>query len=298
MHQNKTTLLRRFFEHPWVWLAPALVPFVLFLLLPVAEVVRLSLHQWDWFGDEWVGLAQYRRLALDPDFWRSLMHTLVFAAVVVPMWILATLSIASMIAPKSARARGHWMTAFYLTYLVSPVVLAIVWSWMLAPGGEGLFNQALGLVGIEPVAWLKDSRWALASVILSTALTIPGSGIVIYGAAISALPRELYEAAHLEGAGPLACWWRITVPLLRPTTLYLTVIYTIASFQVFERVYIMTGTGGGPGGSTSVLVEQIYSRAFLDFDFGAASAQAVVLLVLIAAVAWVQFRTLRSDVQY
>lgn len=297
MHQ-KNMPLRRFLEHPWLWLAPALVPFVLFLLLPVVEVVRLSFHQWDWFSEEWVGLAQYRRLALDPDFWRAMLHTLVFAAVVVPVWIFATLSIASLIAPRTERARGRWMTAFYLTYLVSPVVLAIVWSWMLAPGGGGLFNQALGWLGLGPVAWLKDPRWALASVILSTALTIPGSGVVIYGAAIAGLPGDLYEAARLEGAGPLACWWRITVPLLRPTTLYLTVIYTIASFQVFERVYIMTGTGGGPGGSTSVLVEQIYSRAFMDFDFGAASALSVVLLVLIAAVAWAQFRTLRSDVQY
>jgi multiple sugar transport system permease protein len=136
----------------------------------------------------------------------------------------------------------------------------------------------------------------LTGVILSTALTIPGSGVVMYVAALGTLPRELYEAADLEGAGPLARWWHVTVPLLRPTTLYLSVIYTIASFQVFERVYIMTG--GGPGGATTVLVEQIYSRAFGDFDFGAASAQAVVLLVLIAGVAWLQFRALRSDVQY
>jgi multiple sugar transport system permease protein len=188
------------------------------------------------------------------------------------------------------------MTAFYITYIVSPVVLAIVWSWMLAPGPEGLVNRALALASLGPVGWLSDGHWALASVMLSTVLTIPGSGVVIYTAAIAALPEELYEAARLEGAGRLACWRHITLPLLRPTTLYLTVIYTIASFQVFERVYIMTG--GGPGGATSVLVEQIYSRAFLDFDFGGAAAQAVVLLALIGAIAWAQFRTLRGETQY
>jgi multiple sugar transport system permease protein len=106
----------------------------------------------------------------------------------------------------------------------------------------------------------------------------------------------LLEAAELEGAGPVRRWWHVTVPLLRPTTLYLTVIYTIASFQVFERVYVMTG--GGPGGATTVLVEQIYSRAFGDFDFGAAGAQAMVLLALIAGVAWMQFRALRGEVEY
>lgn len=283
-------------ENPWLWLAPVLVPFALFLLVPVAEVIRLSLHDWDWFTERWVGLAQYGRLARDPMFWRSLGHTVLFAAVVVPVWILVTLLIASALAPAGTRTRGFFATAFYMTYLVSPVVLALVWSWMLRPDAGGLINQALGMVGVGPVRWLTDGRFALASVIASTALTIPGSGVVIYSAAIGSLPGELYEAARLEGAGAARCWWSITVPLLRPTTLYLAVIYTIASFQVFERVYIMTG--GGPGGASSVLVEQIYSRAFLDFDFSAAAAQSVVLLLLIGAVAWAQFRTLRTDVQY
>lgn len=287
---------RSWLDQPWVWLAPVFVPFALLLLWPLADVAWLSLHDWDWSGTTWVAMAQYRRLARDPEFWRAVAHTLAFAAVVVPAWILLTLTIASAIAPLRPRARGGWMTAFYMTYLVSPVVLAIVWSWMLAPGPEGLVNRILGFVGVGPVPWLTSGRWALGAIILSTALTIPGSGVVIYTAAIGALPEELYEAARLEGAGPLTRWWNITVPLLRPTTLYLSVIYTIASFQVFERVYIMTG--GGPGGATSVLVEQIYSRAFLDFNFGAASAQAVVLLGLIGAVAWVQFRTMRSDIQY
>jgi multiple sugar transport system permease protein len=287
---------RRLRDSPWLWLAPALLPFVLFLLLPVLEVGRLSLTDWDWFSERWVGLAQYRRLARDPDFRRALGHTLIFAAVVVPAWVVGTLAIAAMIAPFAPRAQGRWMTVFYLTYLVSPVILAIVWSWILASGSEGLANRALGGIGVEPVHWLGSGRWALAAVIVSTVLTIPGSGVVMYVAALSTLPRELYEAAELEGAGPIRKWWHVTVPLLRPTTLYLTVIYTIASFQVFERVYIMTG--GGPGGATTVLVEQIYSRAFGEFDFGAASAQAMVLLALIAGVAWMQFRALKSDVEY
>lgn len=296
MNRSPTARLRALLDHPWLWLAPVLAPFVLFLLWPLCEVFWLSLHEWDWGTTTWVGAGQYRRLARDPEFWRALGHTLAFAAVVVPAWIFLTLGIASAIAPLRPRARSGWMTAFYMTYLVSPVVLALVWSWMLAPGPEGLVNHALGWLGVAPVPWLTSGRWALAAVILSTALTIPGSGVVIYTAAIGSLPEELYEAARLEGAGPLARWWGITVPLLRPTTLYLSVIYTIASFQVFERVYIMTG--GGPGGATSVLVEQIYSRAFLDFSFGAASAEAMVLLIMIALVAWLQFRALKSDIQY
>jgi multiple sugar transport system permease protein len=294
--QPNISWLARLGESPWLWLTPVLVPFVLFLLLPVVEVVRLSFHQWDWH--EWipVGLAQYRRLLRDPEFFRAVAHTFTFALVVVPTWVVLTLTIASLIAPLHARARARWTTAFYLTYLVSPVVLAMVWTWMLAPDAGGLINRGLGFLGFEPLPWLVSPRLALSGVILSTALTIPGSGVLLYGAAISALPRELYEAAQLEGATRFSQWRRITVPLLRPTTLYLSVIYTIASFQVFERVYIMTG--GGPAGATTVLVERIYTDAFLGFDFGAASAQAVVLLVLIAAVSSIQFRALAGETQY
>lgn len=296
MERTFASRLRALVDHPLIWLLPVGIPFFLFLLLPLARVVTLSLQDWDWGQTAWVGAAQYRRLARDPEFWRAFLHTLLFAAAVVPAWIFLTLAIASMVAPLGRRARGAWMTAFYLTYMVSPVVLALVWRWMLAPDADGLINRALAALHLGPFPWLTSPRWALASVILSTIFTIPGSGVVIYAAAIAGLPAELYEAAHLEGAGPLTCWWRITVPLLRPTTLYLTVVYTIASFQVFERVYVMTG--GGPGGATSVIVYQIYSKAFLDFDFGAAAAQSVILLALIAAVAGVQFKTLKSDVQY
>ena len=289
-------LLSQIGESPWLWLSPVLLPFALFLLWPLFEVVRLSFTEWDWFKETPVGLAQYRKLLRDPDFYRALGHTVAFALLVVPSWIILTLAIASLIAPFGAAARKRWTTIFYMTYLVSPVILAMVWTWMLAPDSEGLVNQILAFIGIGPQPWLADPDFALASVIFSTAVTIPGSGVLLYGAAISSLPKELLEAASLEGATPFKRWLRVTVPLLRPTTLYLSVIYTIASFQVFERVYIMTG--GGPAGSTTVLVEQIYTNAFRSFDFGGASAQAVVLLVIIAAVSSLQFRAMGEEVQY
>lgn len=297
---TRPPLRTRLLESPWLWLAPVLIPFVLFLLLPVLEVVRLSFHRWEWFEETPVGWAQYRRLLRDPDYFRAVGHTLIFTLAVVPAWIFLTLGIATVIAPMRPQVRSGWTAVFYLTYLVSPLVLAMVWTWMLASDRSGLVNRIVvalaGWAGVEPIPWLTSSRWALGGVILSTVVTIPGSGVLLYGAAISTLPRELFEAAEIEGAGRLSRWRWITIPLLQPTTLYLTVIYTIASFQVFERVYIMTG--GGPAGATTVLVEQIYTTAFLGFDFGSASAQAVLLLLMIAAIAWAQFRTLGTETQY
>lgn len=281
---------------PWLWLAPILVPFVLFLLLPVLEVVRLSFHRWEWYEETFVGFGQYRRLLRDPEFGRALLHTLVFTACVVPGWLLLSLIVATLLTPLRPAARSAAASVFYLTYLVSPVVLGLVWTWMLAPDETGLINRGLAWIGVGPLPWLASPRMALASVILSTVLTIPGSGVLLYGAAISALPEELFEAARLDGAGRLARWRAITIPLLRPTTLYLAVIYTIASFQVFDRVYVMTG--GGPAGATTVLVERIHSDAFFQFEFGSASAQSVVLLLLIAAVARAQFRWMKGGEQF
>lgn len=286
----------RIAESPWLWLLPILLPFILFLVLPLIEVIRLSFYRWDWFEEIPVGLGQYRRLLRDPDYLRAVGHTLIFTIVVVPAWIILTLSIATSIAPMRPRARSGWTVVFFLGYLVSPVVLAMLWTWMLAPDETGLVNRMLGWIGIGPFPWLASPKMALAGVILSTVLTIPGSGVLLYSAAISALPQELFEAARIEGAGRFQQWRSITIPLLAPTTLYLTVIYTIASFQVFERVYIMTG--GGPAGATTVMVHQIYTSAFESFEFGSASAQSVVLLLLISAVAWGQFRTMSSDIQY
>jgi len=173
----------------------------------------------------------------------------------------------------------------------------MVWRWIFNPNPFGLANAALGTLGLGPFLWIGSSDQALLAVILSAVLTIPGGGVVLYSAAIGSLPRELYEAADLEGAGPFAKWRHITVPLLRPTTLYLVVVYTILAFQVFERVYIMTN-GGGPNNATITIVQLIYSTAFQFGRYGLASAMAVVLFVMAIVVAIAQFRSLRTDVEY
>ena len=144
--------------------------------------------------------------------------------------------------------------------------------------------------------WLQNPDIALWSIVLSTVLVVPGTGVVLYSASIGAIPRDLYEAAEVEGANGFQKWVSITIPLLKPTTLYLMVIYTIAGFQIFERVYIMTG--GGPINRTTTIVQLIYMTAFSDFNFGRASAQALILFAIIATISFVQFKFLSTDVEY
>jgi multiple sugar transport system permease protein len=175
------------------------------------------------------------------------------------------------------------------------VVISLVWIWIFEPQ-FGFFNYLLSLVDVEPVRWLQNPRLALWSIVLSTVLIVPGSGVVIYSAAIGAIPRDYYEAAEVEGANGLQRLLFITLPLLNPTTLYLMVIYTIAGFQIFERVYIMTG--GGPINRTTTIVQLIYQTAFSDFNFGRASAQGLILFAIVATFSIIQFRALSADVEY
>jgi len=291
-----TAALRR---HGWSYLfvLPTFSLFVLFTLLPVAQGLVLALQDARVTGGTFIGLANFGTLADDQVFRQALGNTVLYATVVVAAQVTLALVVASLIQPLGARSRVFYRALFYLPLVNSAILVAMVWRWIFNPNPFGLANAALGTLGLGPFLWIGSSDQALLAVILSAVLTIPGGGVVLYSAAIGSLPRELYEAADLEGAGPFAKWRHITVPLLRPTTLYLVVVYTILAFQVFERVYIMTN-GGGPNNATITIVQLIYSTAFQFGRYGLASAMAVVLFVMAIVVAIAQFRSLRTDVEY
>lgn len=286
-------------RHGWSYLfvLPTFSFFVIFTLLPVAQAFALSLQNATIVGGEWVGLDNFGTLADDPVFRQALGNTVLYTAVVVAAQVVLALVVASLIQPLGHKHQTLYRALFYLPLVNSAILVAMVWRWIFNPNPFGLANTALGTVGLGPFLWIGSSDQALLAVILSAVLTIPGGGVVLYSAAMSSLPRELYEAAEVEGAGWFAKWWRITVPLLKPTTLYLLVIYTILAFQVFERVYVMTN-GGGPNNATITIVQLIYSTAFQFGRYGLASAMAVVLFLMAVVVAVVQFRSLRSDVEY
>jgi multiple sugar transport system permease protein len=286
-------------RHGWSYLfvLPTFSLFVVFTLIPVLQAFGLSLQSARIVGGEWIGLQNFVTLAEDPVFRQALGNTLLYSMVVVAAQLTLALVVASLIQPLGAKSQTFYRALFYLPLVNSAILVAMVWRWIFNPNPFGLANTVLGAVGFEPLLWIGSSDQALAAVILSAVLTIPGGGVVLYSAAMGSLPRELYEAAEVEGAGALTKWWYITIPLLKPTTLYLLVIYTILAFQVFERVYVMTN-GGGPNNATITIVQLIYSTAFQFGRYGLASAMAVVLFIMAVAVAVVQFRSLRSDVEY
>lgn len=295
--------MRRFIRrHGWSYLfiAPSLITFAVFTLVPVGWAVVISFQKYSLVrGGQWMD-PFYKNFVtaftqFNGVFVNAIGNTLLYTAVTVTSNILIGLILASLIQPLSHRLRTFFRAAYYLPAVTSALIIGLTWAYIFN-AQWGFANYVLRLLGLEPVRWLSDPNIALGSVTLSAVLTIPATAVVLFSAAMGSIPTEYYEAAELDGAGPVRRWWHITVPLIKSTTLYLVVIYTIASFEVFERIYIMVPSG--VGNSTQTIVTQIYNNGFKDLNFGVASAQALVLFVMIAAVAAIQFRALRSDVEY
>jgi len=294
---------RRFVQrHGWsyAFVLPSLITFALFTLIPVLWSFVISFQRFSlarggrWQDPLWENYAD----AFSKQggvFVTAIQNTLIYSFFTVTANILFGLILASLIQPLSNRLKTVFRAAYYLPAVTSALIVGMTWRYIFN-AQWGFANYLLRLVGLEPIRWLSDPNIALTSVTLSAVLTMPATAVVLFSAAMGSIPAEYYEAAELDGAGPITRWWRITVPLIRSTTLYLVVLYTIASFEVFERVYAMVPSG--VGNSTQTIVTQIYNNGFKDLDFGVASAQAFILFVMIAVLAVVQFRALQSDVEY
>jgi len=297
--------LRRFWRHNgagYLFVAPSLAFFIIFIFIPLGWSFLLSFQDFGFRESVFIGLDNYVALLRDPIFHQAALNTVIYSIFTVAVWVLVAMILATLIHPLPPRLRTFFRAAYYLPAVTSAVFIALVWKWVLNANPWGLANYLLSLFGAGPVGFISDpspflgANVALWSVILSSVLTIPAVGVVLYSAALAAIPRELYEAAESEGAGALAKFRYITVPLLKPVTLYVAVIYTIAAFEVFERVYVMTG--GGPGYATHTIVYLIWRTGFRFSEYGLASAQAFLLFAVIATISVIQFRALRSDVEY
>lgn len=294
--------VRRFVrQHGWsyAFVLPSMITFAIFVVIPVIWSFLISFQDYSIVrGGTWVGLRNYRVAFTTQSgvFVTAIKNTVLYTVVTVTANILIALILASLIQPLHKVFQTFFRAAFYLPAVTSVVIIAITWRWLLAPDRQGLFNTVLGFFGAAPIPWLADPRIALQSLMLSTVLTVPATGVVLFSAAMGSIPREYYEAAEIDGAGPISRWWNITVPLIKSTTLYLAVLYTIASFEVFEKILLMTPTG--VGNATQTVVFQIYQNGFVQFRYGIAAAQAFILFLMIAAVAVLQFRLFRSDVEY
>jgi multiple sugar transport system permease protein len=276
------------------FLAPFVALYLLFVAGPTlyglvmsffdASLVRPGLS-------DFVGLQNYAEALGSSDFWASLWHTVWFTVLTTPPLVVLAFVFA-LLADRVSHGRAFFRFCFFAPYVLPSAVMALIWVWLYTPA-IGLFSDLLSRVGLTPPNWLGDPNWAMPSVAIATVWWTLGFNFVLYLAGLQDIPRDLYEAAALDGAGPWQQIRRITIPMLGRTTTLVAVLQVIASLKIFDQIYIMTQ--GGPNFSTRPVLEYVYDTGFTDFRIGYSAAVSMLFFVVVIAVSAVWFRTIRSQ---
>jgi multiple sugar transport system permease protein len=280
------------------WLAaPALALLAVFFFLPVAASLGLSFTDFDIYALgsseflRFVGLDNYLRLLGSPRFWIALRNTLVFCAVAGPLSVATSLAAALLLHSPRVRLRGFFRTAFFLPVVTTLVAVAATWRYLYHPR-HGLLDRALGLLGIAPIDWLGDPRWALPAIILLAVWKNFGFNMVIFLAALQSIPASLYEAARIDGASGWRQLRHVTLPMLAPTLFFVALMTGIGYLQLFAEPYVMTR--GGPSDATLSIVLLMYEEGFRWWNLGYAAAIAVVLFAIMLVATLLPLRLLRG----
>jgi multiple sugar transport system permease protein len=275
------------------FVAPALLVIFIFFFVPVAAAFLLSFTDFDIYalGNleylRFVGLGNYLRLIQDPLFWIALRNTLYFVLIGGPLSIGVSLGAALLLNSKLIRCKGVFRSALFMPVVTTLVAVAVVWRYLYHPR-YGLLNYGLGLIGVGPINWLGDPTWAMPAIILMAVWKNFGFNMIIFIASLQSIPQHLYEAARIDGADTWRQFRHVTLPLLGPTFIFVTLITLIGYFQLFAEPYVMTQ--GGPAHSTLSIVLFMYEQGFRWWDLGYAAAVAFVLFLIILAATFLQLK--------
>lgn len=276
----------------WIFLSPALILLTIFIIWPIAYLFYLSFTAGSFTsaGITWVGLRNYWRLLLTPDFWQVLGNTIYFTVATVIPSLVIPLGLAVLL-DKSLALRGLLRSAYFLPSIISLVAAGLGFRWLFQTNGP--VNALLDLLGIVPIPWLGSTVWAMPVLIILSIWKQLGFNMVVFLAGLQAIPPSRYEAAELDGANGWQQFWYVTLPGLQATMIFAIVTTAIFTLRSFEQVYVITG--GGPVNTTNLLVYYIYQEAFAQFDFGYAAAAATVLLAFTLVFVYLQLRTWDDD---
>jgi multiple sugar transport system permease protein len=275
-------------------MAPFLVLYLLFIIGPTVYAFVLSLFNGSLVRSgvgSFAGLSNYAEALSSSDFWSSLWHTIYFTILTTPPLVILAFVFA-LLADRAVRGRWFFRFAFFVPYVLPSAVMSLIWVWIYTPA-IGLAEGWLGAIGISAPNWLGDPAWAMPSIAIATIWWTLGFNFVLYLAGLQDIPRELYEAASLDGAGPWQQIRRITIPLLARTTTLVAVLQVIASLKIFDQIYIMTS--GGPNFSTQPSLEYIYDQSFTNLRVGYGSAVSMLLFLVILAVSFVWLAIVRRQ---
>jgi multiple sugar transport system permease protein len=278
----------------YLFVAPDAIGLLIFVGGPMVLSLSLGFFSVSGFGEySFVGLANYRRMAADPLFWKSLSVTIIYIVTLVPSLYVTGLGLALLV-QSDTRFNGVVRSLLFMPQTVSLVVVGLVWQVILVDK-IGLFNQVGSIFGLPGVSWLGDPRFALYTVAAISVWFLMGFYMLIFLGGLQDIPREYYEAARIDGAGPVQAFFKITLPLLQPTSFFVLLVSTVAAVcgsQTFDLIYVMTR--GGPANSTSLAIFYIYQQAFLFNEYGYAAAMASVLVVVLMAITVLMFMLTRG----
>ncbi|WP_320122344.1 sugar ABC transporter permease [uncultured Sphaerochaeta sp.] len=276
-----------------VFSIPFLIVYLAFMIYPLLSGLYISFFKWDILSTaKFIGWENYATLFSDDKFYSSLWHTLQFVMITTPSLLVLGFLMALAVTGSSPY-KGIMENVFFFPYIFSMTVVSTLWAWLMQKDW-GVFNQVLMNLGQDPISWLTSESLAMWSVSLTTLWWTAGFNMVLFSAGIKQIPKEVYESAAIDGASYIQSVRHITIPLVRSTTVLCLILQIIASFNVFGQVYVMTG--GGPHGTTRVLVQYIYETGFKYFKMGYSAAMSYILFIIILGISIMQYTLLgRKD---
>jgi len=278
----------------YIFIAPFMLGFILWFLIPALTSLWLVFQNWNMIAPaKFIGFDNFKRIVSDSLFWQSLKVTTVYTIVSVPLSLALAFLLALLLNAK-VRGIAVFRTLYYLPSIVPAVANAVLWAWILN-SEFGLLNAGLHTIGLPKILWLQEPEWALPALILMSLWGL-GGAMVIFLAGLQGIPNEFYEAAEIDGAGPWAKLWSVTVPLMSPVTFFNLVMGIIGTFQIFTAGYLITN--GGPQNATLFYVLYLYRNGFLYLDMGYAAALAWVLFFIIMMLTAFVFKGVGSRVYY
>jgi len=315
--ENKIIKYKEEIRSAFLFIFPTYSVVLIFIIIPVIIAFYISFNKWNLLGHmRFIGILNYKKLFQSKQFWKALTNTFWYSFITVPVGIFLSLIIALLLNTK-IRGLSIYRAIYFLPVMTSFVAAAFIWQWIFQ-FQNGILNHILNFINIKPIAWLNEPKGIFALIFERAGIKIPkwlggpsvtlvsisimsiwkntGYFMIIFLAGLQAIPNTLYEAAEIDGAGPLKKFFNITLPILSPTTYFVTIMAVIMSFQVFEQVAVTTR--GGPLNSSLVLVYFIYQHAFKFLEVGYASSAAYILFAIVLILTYFQVKILGKRVHY
>jgi len=286
----------------YIFVAPAILLFLIFVVGPLIASFYWSFTEFNGLQSaKWVGVENYKNIFFhDPRFWKSVRNTVFYTIGVIPPGVILSLLLAIGV-DQQIRFKNFFRVIYFIPTVTSVIALSVIWKWLFAGEKYGLINYVLILIGLKPIDWLMSPFWTLPAIMIMSIWAGVGYNMILFLAGLQTIPTTVYEAAEIDGANMWDKFWHITLPLLKPTMVFVVIMGFIASFQVFERIYVMTESEFGIGGvldSALTVVAYLYDMGFRKFQMGYASALGYIVFIVIFLITIINMKFVKSKIEY